>query len=183
MKNILVINGHEYWPFATGKLNKTLFEEMISHLEGSYQIKTTVVQDGYDVKEEQEKFLWADTIIFQTPINWFSLPGAFKTYIDAVYEPGVFFGGDAVYGKNGMMNGRKYMFSTTWNAPEYAFNDQEQFFNGQHLEQALDHLHNMNKYVGLEPLESFGAHDVMHNPDIDKYLTELRAHMKKVFNV
>ncbi|WP_226659173.1 NAD(P)H-dependent oxidoreductase [Guptibacillus hwajinpoensis] len=183
MKNILVINGHEYWSFAPGRLNQTLFDEIINNLKDSYNIKTTVVQDGYDVKEEQDKFMWADTIIFQTPINWFSLPGAFKSYIDAVYEPGLFFGGDAEYGHNGMLGGRKYMLSTTWNAPEYAYNDEDKFFKGQDLEGSLDHLHNMNKYVGLEPLKSFGAHDVMKNPDIDKYLTELRAHLKEVFDV
>ncbi|MCA1023798.1 NAD(P)H-dependent oxidoreductase [Halobacillus litoralis] len=182
MENILIINGHEYWSFSPGRLNKTLFDEIINSLEGSYNIKTTVVQDGYNVKEEQEKFKWADTIIFQTPINWFSLPGAFKTYIDAVYEPGVFFGGGGEYGHGGLIEG-KYMFSTTWNAPEYAFNDTEKFFKGQDIEGALDHLHNMNKYVGLEPLKSFGAHDVMKNPDIEKYVSELRQHLKEVFNV
>ncbi|MBN9653404.1 NAD(P)H-dependent oxidoreductase [Halobacillus sp. GSS1] len=183
MQNILVINGHEPYPIAEGRLNKTLFDEIVSTLSTDYNVDTSIVKDGYDVKEEQEKFKWADAIIFQTPMYWFSLPGATKTYIDSIYEPGVFFGGGDRYGSGGLMTGKKYMFSTTWNAPEEAFNDPDHFFKRKDLEQAIDHLHNTQKYVGMEPLKSFGAHDVVANPDIDKYLTELRAHLHEVFGV
>ncbi|GJM71337.1 hypothetical protein HMSSN036_35530 [Paenibacillus macerans] len=78
MNNILIINGHQFYPYSQGRLNKTLVDEMISNLSEKYNIKTTVVQEGYDIKEEQEKFKWAETIIFQTPIYWFSLPTLFK---------------------------------------------------------------------------------------------------------
>ncbi|KGX92354.1 flavodoxin [Pontibacillus halophilus JSM 076056 = DSM 19796] len=183
MRNILIINGHQYYPFAKGQLNKTLFDEIVSNIEGSYKVQTTVIDDGYDVKEEQEKFKWADAIIMQTPLYWFSLPGATKTYFDLVYEYGVFFGGESEYGNGGLMTGKKFMISTTWNAPEYAFNDESKFFQGKTLDEALDHLHNMNKYVGMEPMKSFGAHDVIANPDVEKYVTELRQHLKEQFNV
>ncbi|WP_044339398.1 NAD(P)H-dependent oxidoreductase [Rossellomorea aquimaris] len=184
MKNILLINGHEYYPFSPGRLNKTIFDEMVSQISKKYEVKTTVVQDGYDIKEEQEKFKWADTIVYQTPIYWFSLPGMFKKYIDEVYEYGVFFGGsEEGYGKGGLMTGKKYMFSTTWNAPEGEYNHPEGFFKGQDLEGALEHLHRTQSFVGMEPLKSFGAQDVVANPDIDKYLTELRQHLKEVFHL
>ncbi|GGD09257.1 flavodoxin [Pontibacillus chungwhensis BH030062] len=183
MNNILVINGHEPYPIAEGRLNKTLFDEIVTKLSTKYDVKTTVVSEGYDVKEEQEKFKWADTIVVQTPMYWFSLPGGTKTYMDSVYEPGVFFGGGEKYGESGLMTGRKYMFSTTWNAPKDAFSNHDEFFKGQDLEEAIDHLHNMQKYVGMEPLKSFGAFDVIKNPDIDTYMTELRQHLAEVFDV
>jgi modulator of drug activity B len=182
MKNILVINGHEYYPFAKGQLDKTLFDVMVNDLSVKYNVKTTIVQDGYEIKEEHEKFKWADVIIYQTPLYWFSLPGAFKTYIDQVYEYGVFFGGEEkVYGEGGLMTGKKYMFSTTWNAPEYALNDPDMFFKGKDIEGAIEHLHNMQRYVGMEPLKTFSAHDVIQNPNVEKYISELKTHLKETF--
>ncbi|WP_243387801.1 NAD(P)H-dependent oxidoreductase [Bacillus kexueae] len=184
MKNILIINGHEYYDFAKGELNKTLFHEMVATLSQKYEVKTTVVQEGYDVKEEQEKFKCADVVIYQTPMYWFSLPALFKKYIDEVYEYGVFFGGpESQYGEGGLMKGKKYMFSTTWNAPAYAFNDEATFFKGEDIEGALAHLHNMQRYVGMEPLKSFSVHDVIKNPQVDTFIEQLHSHLKNVFNV
>jgi modulator of drug activity B len=184
MKNILVINGHEYYEFAKGQLNKTLFDQMVTTLSDKYEVKTTVVQEGYNIEEEHEKFKWADAIIYQTPMYWFSLPALFKKYIDEVYAYGVFFGGpEEKYGEGGLMKGKKYMFSTTWNAPEYALNDSDMMFKGEGIERALEHLHNMQKYTGMEPLKSFGAHDVIKNPDIEKYTSELARHLDEVFKL
>ncbi|WP_166000410.1 MULTISPECIES: NAD(P)H-dependent oxidoreductase [Bacillales] len=183
MNNILVINAHEYYPFAKGQLNQTLFDEIVTKLSSKYEVKTTVIQDGYDVKTEQEKFKWADVVVFQTPIYWFSVPGATKKYMDEVYEHGVFFGGPGEYGDGGLMTGTKYMFSTTWNAPEDTYSNPDKFFKGKDLEEAIDHLHNTQKFVGMEPLKSFGAHDVIKNPNVDKYLDDLHKHLKEVFGV
>ncbi|QPC45593.1 NAD(P)H-dependent oxidoreductase [Mangrovibacillus cuniculi] len=184
MKNILVINGHEYYDFAKGQLNKTLFEDIVSTLSDKFEVKTTIVEEGYDVKKEQEKFQWADVVIFQTPIYWFSLPAAMKKYIDQVYAYGVFFG-PAInqYGDGGLMEGKKYMFSTTWNAPETAFNDTNEgsFLQGKDIEDAIAHLHHMQRYVNMVPLKTFGAHDVVANPDIEKYRSELKKHLQDVF--
>lgn len=90
--NIFVLNGHKFYPFAQGKLNKTLFNEIIAILSVNNPIKTTVVEEGYNLDEEVEKFEWADAVIFQTPVNWFSFPAITKAYIDDVYRHGIFYG-------------------------------------------------------------------------------------------
>lgn len=41
-----------------------------------------------DVVEEQQKLLWADTILFVFPIWWFNLPAILKGYIDRVFSNG-----------------------------------------------------------------------------------------------
>lgn len=89
---IFVINGHKYYPFSQGKLNKTLFNKIIELVSPSNDVKTTVVENGYKLNEEIDKYLWADIIIIQMPINWFSFPGLFKSYIDDVYKHGSFYG-------------------------------------------------------------------------------------------
>ncbi|EEM18461.1 NADPH dehydrogenase (Quinone) [Bacillus pseudomycoides DSM 12442] len=183
MKNILIINGHQKYSADRGKLNQTLVDRMVSLLSEKSHVKTTIIQDGYNIKEEQQKFLWADVIIYQTPIYWFSVPGLFKTYMDEVYEYGLFFKGGDQYGAGGLLTEKKYMFSTTWNAPKTAFQDSSQFFEGQSLEEAIGHLHRVQKFIGMSPLKSFACYDVVKNPNIDMFLAELEMHVKEVVNL
>lgn len=45
-----------------------------------------------DIVREQEKLLWADTVIFQFPLWWFSMPAIMKGWIDRVYAYGFAYG-------------------------------------------------------------------------------------------
>ncbi|MDT3424816.1 modulator of drug activity B [Paenibacillus forsythiae] len=182
MKNILIINGHQKYGSAEGKLNRTLADRMVSLLSEKNNVQTTTLQSGYSIKEEQQKFLWADVVIYQTPIYWFSVPGLLKTYMDEVYEYGLFFKGADQYGRGGLLTGKKYMFSTTWNAPEQAFNDPAEFFKGESLEGAIAHLHRVQEFLGMEPLKSFACYDVIKNPKLDKFISELDSHLEEALN-
>lgn len=184
MKNILVINGHQKYPFADGRLNQTIFENIVEFLSMHYDVKTTVIHKGYLVEEEQEKFQWADAIVFQSPMFWYSIPGAFKTYIDKVYSHGIFF--DAAvdkYGSGGLFNGKKYMFSLTLNTPEETFGNPDSFLEGRSLDETIFHLHKTQQYCGMEPLKTFAVYDVIKNPLILQYLDNLKKHIKEVFQV
>lgn len=183
MKNILIINGHQKYRSAEGKLNRTLTDHMASILKDKHHLQTTILQDGYNIEKEQQKFIWADTIIYQTPIYWFSVPGLLKTYMDEVYAYGLFFKGSGEYGRGGMLTNKTYMFSTTWNAPEQAFNNPTQFFKGDSLEVALEHLHRAQDFLGMRPLKSFACFDVIKNPQLDRFVSELEAHLQKVLNL
>ncbi|MCM3734409.1 NAD(P)H-dependent oxidoreductase [Bacillus cytotoxicus] len=180
MKNILIINGHQTYRSAGGILNKTLTDNMVNVFSTNHNVKTTVVQNGYSIEEEQSKFLWADIVIFQTPIYWFNVPGLLKTYMDEVYAYGLFFKGSEQYGRGGLLTDKHYMFSTTWNAPEQAFNNPAQFFGGKSLEEALAHLHQTQEFIGMKPLKSFACYDVIKNPDINRFIFELHTHLEEV---
>ena len=45
-----------------------------------------------DVKAEQEKLLWADTLILQFPLWWYSMPAILKGWVDRVYALGFAYG-------------------------------------------------------------------------------------------
>ncbi|KAA6474470.1 NAD(P)H-dependent oxidoreductase [Bacillus swezeyi] len=183
MKNILIINGHEAYPHARGRLNHTIFSAMADKLDEKYNIKKTVVADGYEIPEEHEKFKWADAVIYQTAIYWFSLPALFKKYIDEIYEYGLFYQGAADYGRGGLFTDKKYMFSTTWNAPQDVFSKEGTFFEGKSLDETLFHLHKMQEFVGMKPLKTFSVHDVISNPNVDQYIKDLHVHLKEVFSI
>ncbi|MFC5703920.1 NAD(P)H-dependent oxidoreductase [Cohnella faecalis] len=180
MKNILILNGHQKYNSTDGKLNRTLVEEMLASLRPVHNVQLTVLQDGYRIEDERQRFLRSDVVIFQTPIYWFNVPGLLKTFMDEVYEYGTFFKGTDSYGTGGLLTDKEYMFSATWNAPEHAFNDPSQFFQGGGLEDALAHLHRTQRYIGMKPLKSYACYDVIKNPSIDKFVSGLRAHLREI---
>lgn len=176
---IFVINGHEKYPYNKGLLNQTLFEKIINELSTLNEVVFTVLQDGYDVRLEQEKFLSADIVIFQTPVYWFSVPALLKKYIELVYGYGVFYRGSSDYGRGGLFSQKRYMFSLTMNAPEYAFNNIDEFFDGHSIDDLILPLHKLHEFCSMKPIPTFSCYDVVKNPDIQKYLDRLKEHLDK----
>ncbi len=61
-----------------------------------------------------------------------------------------------------------------------AFGDKTKFFEGESLESALSHLHRVQKFLGMSPLKSFACYDVVKNPDIEKFLVDVKNHLEEV---
>lgn len=194
MKNVLIINAHEPYPFSEGRLNRSLVEKMQTHLEkNGYQVRTSAMTEDYNVEEEVEKHVWADTVIVQTPVNWMGVPWSFKKYQDMVYTAGMMgplCDGDGrtrqdpskQYGSGGSKTGSKYMFSLTFNAPAGCFDDPTQeFFAGKSVDDLFWANHLNFKFFGMEPLETFVCYDVMKNPDIEGDFARLDEHMTQNF--
>lgn len=180
MQQILMINGHEKYSNSQGQLNRLIFRAMYEQLKKQYSISTTTVDDGYDVEEEREKFLAASIVIYQTPIFWFSLPGKFKTYFDQVLKRGVFYVGGKGYGRGGLLSNKRYMFSTTWNAPIKEFETEDGFFQGKSIEDVLFPIHCMHRFLGMQHLSTFSVHNVVHDPKVEEYIESLEHHLKQV---
>lgn len=181
---IFVLNGHKYYPYAQGKLNMTLFDEIVKILqEDGHELKTTIVENGengettYNVDEEIEKYKWAECIIYQSPLNWFSVPWILKKYFDDVFQHGIFYTGSKDYGRGGLFNGKKYMFSMTCNSPAYAFDNINEFYDGKSPDELIVALHKLHEFCAMTPVKSYFAYDVVHNPDIERYQKELRNHI------
>ncbi|MCP4606144.1 MAG: NAD(P)H-dependent oxidoreductase [Proteobacteria bacterium] len=191
---VLMINGHQrYEGFAEGKLNQTIVDHTkIQLTEADHEVKTTIVESGYDVAEELGKYKWADALFIQTPAYWMSVPWLFKKYIDEVYTAGI---GEVLcaddgrtrsdlskkYGSGGLMIGKKYMLSTTWNAPLESFEDPAQFFEGRGVDGPFMWLHKVYQFFGMEPLPTFSCHDVLKNADVEGDLCRLKEHLASAF--
>ncbi|QST01059.1 NAD(P)H-dependent oxidoreductase [Pontibacillus sp. ALD_SL1] len=179
--NVLIINGHEYYEHSKGRLNDTMFEALTDFFQPDFSVKTSILKNGFDKEEEQNKVFWADLIIYQTPIYNYSVPALFKKYIDVTHEHGVYFtGGTKEYGiGGGLLGGKRYMFSTTWNAPRQAFHNEDQFFEGKGVDDILFHLHLSHKYAGMTRVDTFSCFDVKKHPDIEQYRKDLADHLRK----
>ncbi|MAG76264.1 MAG: flavodoxin [Colwelliaceae bacterium] len=193
MSNVLIINGHQYYPFAEGRLNATLVDKAVNILESKgHETRVVTMQDEINIEQELENHTWADIVIFQSPVNWMGVTWSFKKYMDEVYTAGMggaLCNGDGRnaeqpkknYGKGGTLSGTKYMISLTFNAPEEAFNDVDEFFNGKSVDDLLFPMHMNFKFFDMQPLETFACFDVMKNADIENDLLRYEAHLNKLF--
>ena len=193
MKKIFVINGAPRFAHSGGEFNKTLSAWTMTYFQNKgYEVKYTDINNGYDPAEEVKKFVWADTIIYHTPIWWFQIPNDFKKYIDVVFteghQNGIYFSDGRRsanptrnYGTGGLLQGRKYMLTTTWNAPIEAFTLEDEFFKQHSVDDGVMFgFHRMNAFVGLEPVEGFHFYDVMKNPDIERSEERYLGHLNKI---
>ncbi|MDN3584081.1 NAD(P)H-dependent oxidoreductase [Mucilaginibacter flavus] len=195
MKNIFVINGGQIFAHSGGLFNKTLLDTTVNYFaeKEGFEIRSTDINDNYDPMQEAENYKWADVIIYHTPIWWFQLPNGFKKYIDEVFTAGYNNGiyrsdgrtaeNPAInYGTGGLMHGKKYLLTTSWNAPATAFTLPGEFFNGHSVDEGpLFGFHRMNAFTGMQPLESIHFYDVMKNANIAQNLQHYQQHLNKLF--
>lgn len=192
MTTILLLNGAKAFGASGGKLNEALHNVAKETLESlGLKVLETHIDKGYDNDEELQKLLDSDVWIWQFPGWWMGEPWIVKKYLDEVTDntQGKLYANDGrsskdpskKYGSGGLAKNKKYLFSTTWNAPLEAFTESGQFFEGQGIDGVLFHLHKAHQFMGLSALPSFMCNDVMKNPQLETYKAEYKAHLQKVF--
>ncbi len=118
-----------------------------------------------DVKAEQEKLLWADVLILQFPLWWFTMPAILKGWVDRVYSYGFAYGvgehneqrwGDR-YGEGALAGKRAMLLVTTggW----------EEHYSARGINGPIDDLlfpinHGILYYPGYDVLPPFVAYKV-----------------------
>lgn len=189
---ILLINGGKPFAHSGGELNNTFHEVAVEQLrELGHQVHETIIEQGYDVDAEVQNYLWADVIVYQMPGWWMGTPWSVKRYIDEVFTAGhgSLYANDGrsrhdpskQYGSGGLLQGRRYMLSLTWNAPREAFDESDNFFEGRGVDGVYFAFHKSQTFVGLEGLPTFIANDVMKMPDVERHTAEYREHLREVF--
>ncbi|GAA1673026.1 NAD(P)H-dependent oxidoreductase [Kribbella yunnanensis] len=113
-----------------------------------------------DVRAEQEKLLWADTIIFQFPLWWYTMPAILKGWVDRVFTYHFAYGvgehSDTKYGERfgeGTLAGRRALLSVTAGGPESHY--AARGINGPIDDLLYPIQHGILYYPGLEVLPPF----------------------------
>lgn len=185
-QTVFIINGtdNQYDYASKGELNTLLAETAADYLkDNGFELLKTTIKDGYEVKEEDEKWGKADVVLFQFPIYWFGAPAVLKRYFEDIYNGKQFYKGGTEYGRGGLLTGKSYIVSTTWNAPIEVFNNPDSFFNGQSVDEVLSAFHFTHEFIGLKKLPSISFNDVVKNPDAASYVQQLKDHLKNVLTV
>lgn len=198
--NIFILNGGQKFAegIGEGKINAQLVAWATETLrELGHSVKTTDINQTYMHEEEVEKFLWAEVVLYTFPIWWFHMPYKMKEYIDTVFMAGngrMWMNDGRTrsdlsrkYGSGGLMQGKRYLVATTWNAPEEAFTDPLQLMQGRSVDEGvLFAFHRMNEFIGFEKaLPSLHFHDVLKQDKPNKMQDiELawREHLKSLFS-
>jgi modulator of drug activity B len=195
MKHVLIINAHQFYEgISSGKLNKTMADVIRKEMEQrGAEVQETMIEAGYDINAEVDKHVWADLIILQSPVFWFGMPWIYKKYVDEVFTAGLMqqrlLSDDGrtrddptqQYGTGGKMQGKRYMMSLTWNAPQEAFGDPQQvLFEGKSVDDVFVSNTANYKFCGAEVLPAFSSHDVMKRADIEGDIARLREHLAAV---
>lgn len=192
MKNVLIIDAGKVFGASKGSLSTYLCdiaEETLT--KAGHSVKRTHVDGGYEHEEEVEKYLWADAVIYQMPAWWMGEPWIMKKYVDEVFMTGFgrLFKDDGRssaapkknYGRGGLLQGKNYMLSVTWNAPIEAFIDPDEFFEGKGVEAVYFPFHKANQFIGMSPLPTFMCNDVIKAPDVENDVIRYREHLNKHF--
>ncbi len=191
MSNTLIINGAKKFAHSNGQLNDTLTEVADGTLRDlGHDVRIVRADSDYDVKAEVQNFLWADVVIWQMPGWWMGAPWTVKNTL-MMYSPkvtGRCMPAMAVPAKIRQKirfrrpgTGQKYMLSLTWNAPMEAFTEKDQFFHGVGVDGVYLPFHKANQFLGMEPLPTFIANDVIKMPDVPRYTEEYRKHLVEIF--
>ena len=194
--NVFIINGGQTFAHSGGMFNNTLTGWTVEVMkEKGFAYRVTNINDAFDPMAEVENFKWADVIIYHTPIWWFQLPNGMKRYIDEVFTAGHDNGiyrndgrsrknPDVNYVTGGLMQGKRYMVTTSWNAPQTAFTLEGEFFDRRTVDEGvLFGFHKMNQFVGMTRIEGFHFHDLEKNatPErIAEYHKAYVAHINQV---
>ena len=183
-KKVLILNGHQYYDVvARGELTQAYINKANDFfLKNGFEVKHTTIEKGYDKEEECEKFEWADYVLFQYPVYWMGLPWIAKKYLDETFTQGRHYSSDGrsrndaskLYGSGGLLTGKKYMLSLTYNCPESAFDNKNSLFDGLSLDEAQIAVHKTFQFCGLKPLETYAVHDIFKgdldlNAELEKF--------------
>jgi NAD(P)H dehydrogenase (quinone) len=116
-----------------------------------------------DIAREQEKLLWADAVILQFPLWWFSMPAILKGWVERVYAYGFAYGvgehsdtrwGDR-YGE-GMLAGKRAMLIVTTGGWESHYSARG--INGPMDDVLFPIQHGILYYPGFDVLPPFVIH-------------------------
>ena len=194
MKKILLLNGGKQFAHSDGRYNATLHDAAVAFLDrAGCDVKTTFIDGGYDIEEEVQKFLWADVVIYQMPGWWMGAPSTVKKYLDEVFTAGhgSLYANDGrtradasqKYGSGGLIQGKQYLLSLTWNAPQQAFDDPSDFFEAKGVDAVYLPFHKANQFLGMCALPTFLCTDVMKQPNIERDVVRYQRHLAEVFNL
>ena len=168
---------------AKGELTQSYIDNANDFFkENGFEVKHTHIEKGYIVEDECEKFQWADYVLFQYPVYWMGLPWIAKKYLDETFTQGRHYASDGrsrsdaskLYGSGGLLTGKKYMLSLTYNCPESAFDNKNSLFDGLSLDEAQIAVHKTFQFCGLKPLETYAVHDIFKgdldlNAELEKF--------------
>ena len=192
MAKILIVNAGIAFGHSGGELNRLLTRVAEDVLQAmGHDVAVEYLEQEYETAQALQTYLWADVVIYQQPGWWMGPPWVLKKYLDDVLTAGhgTLYASDGrtradsqqKYGSGGLAQGKRYMISSTWNAPREAFTDPDQFFEGKGEEGVYFPFHKAHQFLGMSALPGFMCNNVIKDPHIEQDVARYKAHLEKHF--
>ena len=183
MKKILILTAGYSIFDAKGQLNSFLSYLTDKTLTNKgYEVKISdVTKDTLDVDREVDKLLWADTVIYITPIMWFNMPAPLVLWLDKVllYQKTFIITDD--YGEGGQVPASNFMIVTTSNMKSSDLGKGVVLKNATHIDDLLQPLIMTNNYLSIRnQIPTFHADNVIAS-DTDWIEKDYLKHINKHF--
>lgn len=183
MKILLVTAGYSIFD-AKGQLNSFLAYLTEKNLtEKNHNVKISdVTKDILDIDREVEKLLWADTIIYITPIMWFNMPAPLVKWFDEVLIYEKTFTITKEYGEGGKVSANNFMIVTTSNLKSSDLGKGVVLKNSPHIDGILQPLIMTNNYLSIRnQIPTFHADNVIAG-DTTWIKSEYEKHLNTHFS-
>ena len=163
MKVLIVTAGYSIFD-AKGHLNGFL-----AHLTEKFLISkghdvkfSDVTKDTLGIDREIEKLLWAETIIYITPIMWFNMPYPLVKWLGEVLVYHKTFVITEVYGEGGQVPAEKFMVVATSYMKSSDLGNCFVLKDAPHIDHVLQPLIMTNNYLSVRnQLPTFHADNVV----------------------
>jgi glutathione-regulated potassium-efflux system ancillary protein KefG len=178
MKKTLVVLAHP----SMGE--KSIANKII--IEKIRAIKGVRIKDLYqnyssfqfNVEAEQAALIEAESIIFQFPFYWYSVPGILKEWLDQVFTYGF------AYGSTGnKLKGKQFLVSMTVGGPEDAY--RAGGYNNFPIHDFLKPLQQMANLTGMKYNTSLVSYNMIYVSDVYNKKEEVekraREHAERLY--
>lgn len=118
-----------------------------------------------DITTELDNIAWADHIVFQFPLWWFSMPAILKGWLDRVLVKGFAYDAGKIFNE-GLLKGKTASLVVTTQSPASAYQ-----LDGAHqatIESFLHPIHHTLRFVGIQPLAAFVAYAAFNLDEIQQ---------------
>jgi len=185
MNILLVTAGYSIFD-AKGQLNgflAYLTEKNLSEKGHKIKISDTT-KDTWNGDREADKLLWADTIIYFTPIMWFNMPAPMVKWLDEVLLYEKTFIITEAYGEGGQVPANNFMIVTTSNLKSSDLGKGFVLKDAPHIDDVLQPLIMTNHYLSVRnQIPTFHADDVIAGDTSwieSAFLVHLDTHFSQV---
>ncbi len=157
-----------------GLINSKTYDQFVKLHKENPQIKTIIegtiggsidddtIKDNLSVDRELKKLLWADIIIYITPIMWFNMPAPMVKWLSEVLLYKDTFIITEEYGEWGQVPAEKFMIVTTSNMKSSDLWKGEVLKNASHIDDLMQPLIMTNNYLSIrKQIPTFHAGDVI----------------------
>ena len=183
--NILVVTAGYSIFDAKGQLNGHLAYLTEKNLTAKgHTVKfSDVTKDTWDADREVAKLLWAQTIIYITPIMWFNMPAPMVKWLGEVLMYNKTFVITDDYGEGGQVPADNFMIVTTSNMKSSDLGKGFVLKDARHIDDILQPLIMTNTYLSIRnQIPTFHAGDVIAG-DTDWIEPAYVSHLDKYLGI